>query len=65
MKMLGNLLTVGGLLFMAAGAVFRVYPDPLKLMPLTELTPSSFAHFGNSLFFAAIAVFVMHIASKD
>lgn len=64
MKIFGNLLTIGGLLFLAAGAILRVYPEPLKHMPLTDLTPSSFAHFGGSLFLAAIAVFAMYIASK-
>lgn len=65
MKMFGNFLTVGGLLFLAAGIVFRLYPAALKFLPITELTPSSFAHFGCSLFFAAIAVFAMYMASKN
>lgn len=65
MKMLGNVLTVGGLLFLAAAIVLRIYPAPLKSLPLTDLTPSSFAHFGCSLFFAAIAVFAMYMASKN
>jgi 1,4-dihydroxy-2-naphthoate octaprenyltransferase len=63
-RTLGNAVLAFGGLFLAAGVFFRIYDEPLKYMPLSGLTPSSFAHFGSTLFIAAIALFAAHIAAK-
>ncbi len=64
MKYIGYLLTAVGFFFIGASIVFRTNTGLLGLMPMEGLTPSSFAHFGNTLFIAAIASFLSYIVQK-